>query len=108
MPPLTPPPASRKEKPLMWWSRPSALRHGGPPELAAPDHQRVLQHAPLLQIGDQRRRRPVRFLRFYGDVGLHSAVVIPVAMVKLDEAHAALGKLSCEQTVRCERAVARS
>ena len=25
-------------------------------ELAAPDHQRVVEHAALLQIGDQRRR----------------------------------------------------
>ena len=34
---------------------PPALHHGRAAEFAAPDHQRIVQHAALLQILDQRR-----------------------------------------------------
>ena len=43
----------------MWWSRPVALAvalgHRRAAELAAPDDQRVVEHAALLEVGDQRR-----------------------------------------------------
>ena len=38
----------------MWWSRPVALGHRRAAELAAPDDQRVVEHAALLQVLDQR------------------------------------------------------
>ena len=41
----------------MWWSRPGcflALEHGSAPKLTSPDDQRILQKAPLLEVGQQR------------------------------------------------------
>ena len=40
----------------------AALRHRRAAEFAAPDHQRVVEHAALLQVRDQGRGRPVDFL----------------------------------------------
>ena len=37
------------------------LAHRRAAELAAPDHERVFQQPALLEIGHQRRRRPVDF-----------------------------------------------
>ena len=51
-PPLTPPPASHIVKPSGLWSRPSvAFGRRRAAELAAPQHQRVVEQAPGLQIG---------------------------------------------------------
>ena len=43
-------------------------RVDGAAEFAAPDHQRVVQHAALLQILDQRRRGLVGLLALLRDV----------------------------------------
>ena len=58
-----PPPASHIEKPLMWWSRPGpplpwaiGVRPNSPPQI----DQRVVEHAALLQVVEQRRRSPGR------------------------------------------------
>ena len=47
--------------------RQRALRVNRTPELASPDHQRVVEHAALLQILDQRRRRLVSLLALRPD-----------------------------------------
>ena len=60
-----------------------ALPHRRAPELAAPQHQRVVEHAPALEVGDQRSRRLIDLLRGDVDRTLHAAVVIPRAMVDL-------------------------
>ena len=39
-----------------------ALGHRRAAEFAAPDDERVVEHAALLQVVDQRGRRPVDFL----------------------------------------------
>ena len=85
----------------------AALRHGRPPELAAEHHQRVVQHAALLQIGDQRRGGPIHFLGLVLNAGFNVGMVIPIAVIKLNEAHAALGQPPGQQAVRSERAIAR-
>src|SRR5262245_19546198 len=83
------------------------LRHRCPPELAAPDDERVVEHAALLQIVNQSGGRPVHFLGLEDDVVPIVVVVIPIAMVELNEAYASLGQAAREQAVRGERAVAR-
>ena len=84
-----------------------ALGHRRAAELAAPDDQRVVEHAALLQVGDQRRRRADRLRSaIAGDVVLDVAVMVPVAVIELDEPHAALGQPPRQQAVRRERAVA--
>ncbi len=47
-----------------------ALGHGRAAEFAAPDDERVVEHAALLQILDQGGGGPVGFLRLDDDVGL--------------------------------------
>ena len=57
MPPLMPPPASHMREALdvVVAARrlALALEHRRAAELAAPDDQRVVEHAALLQVGDQ-------------------------------------------------------
>ena len=85
-----------------------ALGHRRAAELAAPDDERVVEHAALLQVLDQRRRRPGRPPRALIAMSpLMPAVMVPVAVVELDEAHAALGQAAGQQAVGRERAVAR-
>ena len=83
------------------------LRHRRAAELAGPDDQRVVEHAALLQVGDQRHAGPVDLLGLERDAFLHAAVMVPVLVVKLDEAHAALGQPAGEQAIGGERAIAR-
>src|SRR5579884_56927 len=42
----------------------AALRHRRAAELSAPNYQRIVEHAALLQVLDQRRRRAVHLLGF--------------------------------------------
>ena len=52
----------------------------------------------------QRRRRLIHILAALRQVLRQVAVVVPIAMIKLDEAHAALGQPPRQQAVRRERA----
>ena len=61
MPPLMPPPAIHMRKALDVVIAAVALGHRRAAELAAPDDQRVVEHAALLQISDQRRSRLIDF-----------------------------------------------
>ena len=83
-----------------------ALGHRRPAELAAPDHQRLVEHAALLQVLDQRGRALIDLRGRPLDVLLDAAVMVPVAVVELDEPHAALGQPPGQQAVGRERAVA--
>ena len=94
----------------MWWLRPTCcladLAHRRAAELAAPDDQRVVEQAALLQVADQRRRGPVDLAADLsrspsGLAGV--AVVVPVGVVELDEAHAALDQPAGQQAVVRER-----
>src|SRR5437773_5396517 len=81
-----------------------ALRVIGPPELASPDDQRVLEQAARLEIPDERRRRLVGLLAQRADSRGQVAVVVPPLVIKLDELDAALGEPARQQTVGRERA----
>src|SRR3954463_15761571 len=65
----------------------SALAVHGTAKLSTPNHQRVVEHSPLLQILNQRRRRLVGLLATLRQCFGKLAVMVPVAMVELDEAH---------------------
>ena len=84
-----------------------ALRHRRAAELAAPDDERLVEQAALLQVQDQCRRRLVHLARLHGDVALDPAVVVPVAVVELHETHAALDEAPRQQAVGGEAAVER-
>lgn len=77
-----------------------ALGHGCPAELTPEYHQGVIEKAPLLQVLDESRRRPVDLPRGRLDVVLDSSVMIPGAMIDLDEADTTLGEPPGEQSIR--------
>ena len=82
----------------------TTLRVNRPPELAAPDHQCLIEHPALLEVGDQRGGRLVHITALQRQIARQVAVLIPAAMVQLDEAHAALGQAPGQQTIRRVRA----
>ena len=72
--------------------RESALAVDGPPEFSAPDDERIVEHPALLEVFDEGVAGLVDVLALAwhasGDVG----VVVPVIVVNLDEAYAALNE----------------
>ncbi len=70
----------------------TALAVDGAAELAAPDDEGVIEHAALLEIADEGGAGLVNVLALGGHAAVYVGVVIPVVVVDLDEAHAALGK----------------
>ena len=73
--------------------------HGGAAELAAPQHQGLLQQPPLFQILQQRRRRLVRIVAVLLQPLLEPVVEIPVGVVEHDEADAPLHQAAGQETV---------
>ena len=67
---------------------------------------RVVEHAALLQIDEQRRRSPVDLGSRPLDMLFEDAVMVPVAVIELDKPHAAFGQTSGEQAIRGKRPVA--
>src|SRR5262245_49281568 len=89
----------------------AALAHGRAAELAAPDDERVVEEAALLQIAHERGTGLIHFARYLlesaAEIGAAAAVMIPVGVVKLDEPDAALDEPSREQTIVRESHTAR-
>ena len=71
-----------------------ALGHRRATELAAPDDERFVEHPALLEVRDQGSARLIDFLRDPRDAVSHAAVMIPVAVIELDEPHAVFGEAS--------------
>ena len=67
----------------------AALPIHGASELATPDNQRVLEHAALLEVLHERSRALIDFLGDFWMPLRQSAVMIPPAVIDLNEAHAA-------------------
>ncbi len=82
----------------------TALRVNRPSKFAAPNHQRLVEHPALLEVGDQCGGRLVHVAALQRQIARQIAVLIPAAMVQLDEAHAALGQAPGQQTIRRIRA----
>ena len=74
-----------------------ALRVDRAAELAAPDDQRVVQHASLLEIFQQGVTRLIDVLALTGHTTGDIGVVVPVVVVDLNEAHAAFGQSTGHQ-----------
>src|SRR5271156_2597311 len=69
--------------------------HGRPSEFAAPDYQRVLHHAALLQVSKKRRNGLIYLAALVRKTDIQgalrvSSVVVPAPVVELNEAHATL------------------
>jgi hypothetical protein len=90
MPPRIPPPGNEETEGqnVMIPARP--LPDRSPSKLGSPDDEGVIEHAPLLEIVEERRSRAIDFIgRGFGATN-HITVVIPTAMVQLDHTDAAL------------------
>ena len=76
-----------------------ALAEDRPPELSTPHDQRVVEQAALLQVRDERRRRLIRALALQRQIARQILVLIPAAVIELDEADVALRQPPRQQTV---------
>src|SRR5437868_2596886 len=74
-------------------------------ELAAPDDERIVEQAALLQVGDQRGGWLIDVLALSADLPRQIAVLVPAAMQELHEAHPALDHAPGQQAVARETAV---
>ena len=83
-----------------------ALRHRRAAKLRAEDDERVVEHAAAGEILDERCGTAIDLSGRALHVVLHAAVMVPVAVIELDESHAPLGEPPGEQAVGGERAVA--
>src|SRR5690606_19729910 len=81
-----------------------ALAIHGTAELAAPDGERVIEEASLVEILDERRAALIDVLRLGLMLSGEIAVRIPAAMEDLDHPHAALGEAASVQAARREGA----
>jgi hypothetical protein len=77
----------------------AALDHRRAAEFAAPDDQRVVEQAALLEILDQGGAGLVGVLAVAGEVLLEVAVLVPRFVEELHEADAALDQAPGEQAV---------
>ena len=68
-------------------------------EFTAPDHDRVIEQPALLEILHERRRALVHFLCPPRQCSGQAVVVIPVAVIELDETRAALGEPARDDAV---------
>src|SRR5690349_7277734 len=81
-----------------------ALAVNGAAELAAPDDERVVQHPALGQIGDEPCGRLIYVFAALGQGLRKPSVMVPVAMIELDEAHAPLGETAGQDAIGSEGA----
>src|SRR5689334_22572686 len=71
-------------------------------KLSAPDHQRLFEHAALLEVRQQSCNRLVAGAAVPGVIAFDVAVGVPpgvAAAIELDEAHAALDHSASQQAV---------
>ena len=77
-----------------------ALRIHRAPKLAAPDDERVIEHAAFFELGQKRGGGLVGVVALAFDATGQVVVLVPAAMVELDEAHTPLGEPTGEDAVR--------
>ena len=78
------------------------LTERGAAELAAPDHERLIEETALFQILQQRRDGLVRDAGVRGEFGIEIAVLVPGRKEERHEACPALDETSREETVAGE------
>src|SRR5438552_6035985 len=76
----------------------AALAHGRASEFTRPNDERVFEHVALLEVRDQGHASAIDLLRLQRYALLNGAVMVPVFMIKLDEADAALRQTAGAQT----------
>src|SRR5688572_5298840 len=82
----------------------AALTVHGATKLAAPNDKRIVEQPALLQVEHQPRGGLIDVARHRLDALRQIAVMVPAAMIKLNEPHAPLSQPAGLQAVRRERA----
>jgi hypothetical protein len=75
----------------------AALAVDGATEFAAPDDEGVIEHAALLEIFDEGVAGLIDVFALAGHAAADVGVMVPVVVIDLDEAHAALGEATGHQ-----------
>ena len=75
------------------------LAERGPAELAAPDHERVFEHAALLEVADERGRGPLGVDALLFELREQVVVLVPTRVHELHEAHPVLEQPAGDQAV---------
>ena len=81
----------------------SPLAVDGPSELPPPDDERVVEHAPGLEVGQKRRLRLVDVAGLLGDVRWQRAMLVPAAVIELHTANPPFEQPAGEETVGRKR-----
>ena len=103
-PPLTPPPARATLKTLGKWSRPAlGLILGVRPNSPIQTTSVLLEHAPLLQVGDQGGEPRVDLVGQLADLLVVLLVGVPAVGADLDEGDAGLDQPAGQQAALAER-----
>src|SRR5688572_19016691 len=80
-----------------------ALHISGAAELAPPDDQGFLEQSALFEIEDERGARLIDILALQRQMLSELSVLIPAAMIELNETNAALDQPAREQTIGGKR-----
>lgn len=80
----------------------TSLRHRSPTKFATPQDQGIIQHASLLQVGNQGSGGSIHFFGRGFHALLDAAMMIPGPMIELDEADTSLRQTTSHQAVGCE------
>jgi hypothetical protein len=71
-------------------------------ELAAPDHERLVQQPALLEVAEQTGNRFVSGKATLLETLVEIAMVVPIVVADLDETHASLNETAGNQTLAAE------
>ena len=77
----------------------STLRVDRASELAAPDHERLIEHASLFQILNERCRGLIGLQALATNLLWQVVVLVPTAMEELNKADATLGQAAGQNTI---------
>ncbi len=103
-PPLMPPPASATLKTLGKWSRPAlALILGVRPNSPIHTTKRLIEHAALLEVGDQSREPRIDLAGVLADFFMVLLVRVPAVGAHFDERNARLDQAAGQQAALAER-----
>src|SRR6266511_3078526 len=81
-----------------------ALAIDGAAKFPAPNDQGIVEHPPRLEIQDERCAGLVGVLALFANAFGQIVVLVPTAVIKLDEADAAFGHAPGQQTIVSEAA----
>src|SRR5690348_8808789 len=81
-----------------------SLAVNGAAKFTAPDYQRIVEHAALLEVFDKGSARLICILALFADSFWKIAVLVPAAMIELNEPDAPFRHAAGEEAIVSKRA----